>query len=304
MPHVPERIPLPDDSTMNGMRFLRWTPQAEWIRIGDMGTQTVELHGECFGDQEKPAVVVLHGMLGSGRNWTTMAKRLGDQFAVWSVDLRNHGASPHAVEMSYSVMAADLAAFLDRVGLGPAILIGHSMGGKVAMRLAVEQPQRLRGLVVVDISPKAYAPRWEREFTVLRALELNTLRSRAEAEKRLEADIPDWAFRKFLTTNLVRDTETQRFRWTVNLETLQAALPRLFEKGIPDDARYEGPVLFLRGGRSRFIDPNDLDLIRSHFPRACLESVGEAGHNVHFDTPDAFAEVLLRWKHRELDFAG
>ncbi|MCC5808015.1 MAG: alpha/beta fold hydrolase [Opitutales bacterium] len=260
-----------------------------------MTTKAVKLHAECYGDPALAPLVVLHGMLGSGRNWASMAKRLGDRFAVWAVDLRNHGASPHAAEMGYPAMAADLAAFLDRNDLCDPVLIGHSMGGKTAMRFAVGAPERVRGLVVVDIAPKPYAPRWEKEFAALRALDLGTLRSRSEAEARLEPAIPDWAFRKFLTTNLVRDAETKAFRWAVNLDGLHAALPRLFEKGLGDDERYGGPALFVRGGRSRFVEPGDFGVIRRHFPRARLETVEDAGHNVHFDAPDAFAERLCGW---------
>ncbi len=260
-----------------------------------MKTQPVNLRAECYGDAALPPLIVLHGMLGSGRNWASMAKRLGDRFAVWAVDLRNHGASPHAADMSYPAMAADLGAFLEREGIAKPVLAGHSMGGKAAMRFAVDAPERVRGLAVVDIAPKPYAPRWEKEFAALRALDLATLRSRSEAEARLEPAIPDWAFRKFLTTNLVRDPETKAFRWAVNLEGLHAALPQLFQKGLGEGERYDGPVLFLRGGRSRFVDPGDIAVIQRHFPRARLETVEGAGHNVHFDAPDAFAERLLGW---------
>ena len=265
-----------------------------------MKPQPVKLHAQCYGDAALPPLVVLHGLLGSGRNWASMAKRLGDRFAVWAVDLRNHGASPHAADMGYPAMAADLAAFLDREGIRDPVLVGHSMGGKAAMRFAVDAPERVRGLVVVDIAPKPYAARWEKEFAALRALDLGSLRSRSEAEARLEPAIPDWAFRKFLTTNLIRDPETKAFEWTVNLGGLQAALPQLFQKGIGEGESYAGPTLLVRGGCSRFVDAEDIKEMRRHFPRARLETVEGAGHNVHFDAPDAFAERLLTWFSKEI----
>lgn len=257
--------------------------------------EIVPLQADLLGDSHQPALVVLHGMLGSRRNWATMAKRLAGHFAVWAVDLRNHGSSPHHATMNYPAMAGDLGAFLAREGIRHPILVGHSMGGKVAMRYAVDHGSEVAGLVVVDISPKPYPPRWEHEFAALRRLDLARLTSRAEAEEGLATDIPDWAFRKFLTTNLVRDPQTKGFRWAVNLDALQAALPELFRKGIDPTEGFSGPTLFLRGARSRFISPDDLGLIQGHFPHAALETVADAGHNVHFDQPDAFADALLRW---------
>lgn len=251
-----------------------------------------------LGDRDRPALVVLHGMLGSRRNWASMARHLSAHFAVWTLDLRNHGASGHSSEMSYPVMASDLAAFLARERIRQPLLMGHSMGGKVAMRYAVDHPESVAGLIVVDISPKPYPPRWEHEFAALRALDLRTLTSRGDAEERLAADIPDWAFRKFLTTNLARDPESKAFVWAVNLEALQAALPQLFREGVSPPNRFGGPTLFVRGGRSRFVSAEDFPRIREIFPHAVLETIAEAGHNVHFDRPEAFAECVLSWMRR------
>lgn len=260
--------------------------------------ETIPLHAELLGDRDRPALVVMHGMLGSRRNWASMARQLSEYFAVWTLDLRNHGASGHSPEMSYPVMARDLGAFLAREAISQPLLMGHSMGGKVAMRYTVDHPESVAGLVVVDISPKAYPPRWEHEFAVLRALDLTTLASRGEAEERLASDIPDWAFRKFLTTNLVRDPASKAFVWAVNLEALQAALPQLFREGVCPPDRFAGPTLFVRGGRSRFVSADDFPRIREIFPHAVLETIAEAGHNVHFDRPEAFAECLKGWMER------
>lgn len=260
--------------------------------------EIIPLHAELSGDREGPALVVMHGMLGSRRNWASMARQLSAHFAVWTLDLRNHGASGHSSEMNYPVMARDLEAFLARERIRHPLLMGHSMGGKVAMRYAVDHPESVAGLVVVDISPKAYPPRWEHEFTALRALDLSAITSRGDAEERLAVDIPDWAFRKFLTTNLVRDPESKAFVWAVNLDALQAALPQLFREGVCPPDRFAGPTLFVRGGRSRFVSADDFPRIREIFPHAVLETIADAGHNVHFDHPEAFAECLLSWMRR------
>ncbi len=261
-----------------------------------VNSEPVKLHAVLTSDQKgRPPLVILHGMLGSSRNWTTMARCLSEHFEVWTVDLRNHGTSPHATAMTYPAMAADLAAFLDREQLEKPVLAGHSMGGKVAMRFAVESPDRISGLVVVDIAPKTYAPRWDHELAILQAIDLGSLNSRAEAEERLKVDIADWAFRKFLLTNLVRDSGNKGFRWAINLDVIRGALPELFLKGIDSEASYHGPTLFLRGERSRFVQDRDLDSIQEHFPKARVETIAKAGHNVHFDQPEAFAEQLLKW---------
>ena len=258
-----------------------------------LGMESVSLaHRDLGGRADRPVLVPLHGLLGSARNWQGTGRRLAEHFRVLVPDLRNHGESPHHPDNSYPTMAADVLAWLDQQGLEAVHLVGHSMGGKVAMYLACHYPERVRSLTVVDISPRAYPPRWQREFAVMRALPVAGLASRAAAEAALEPDIRDWAFRKFLVSNLER-LDAGGFRWIVNLDILEAALPDLFQQVPKDGQRYDGPVLFLRGARSRFLEPGDIDLIRRFFPRAELEAVEDAGHNVHFDQPEAFVAALL-----------
>ncbi|MEX0331676.1 MAG: alpha/beta fold hydrolase [Puniceicoccaceae bacterium] len=255
--------------------------------------QTVELkHRFLGGEADQSALVLLHGLLGSARNWQTAGRALADSHRVFVPDLRNHGESQHAQEMDYSNLAADVLAWMDREGIGKANIVGHSMGGKVAMYLACRYKERFSSLTVVDIACRAYPPRWEKEFAVMQAMPVKSFSRRLEAEEWLEKDIRDWAFRKFLVSNLDRDPEGG-FRWIVNLDILEAALPNLFRQVPSDDQSWEGPVLFLRGEQSRFFLDEDLAMARRFFPAATLQTIADAGHNVHFDQPAAFVKAVL-----------
>ncbi len=238
-------------------------------------------------------MVILHGLLGSSRNWAGLLKTLGKDLACHALDLRNHGQSPHAASMDYGELVADVRAYLDKAGLERVALVGHSLGGKVAMALACASPERVSHLLVVDIAPKPYPPRWEKEFAAMRALPVAEMKSRAEAEAALEPAVSDWAFRKFLLTNLGR-REGGGFEWTVNLPLLEASLPALFEHPLAAEDHYAGPTLFLRGEHSRFVRDEDVARIEAHFPQATLETIAGAGHNVHFDQPAAFEKALRR----------
>lgn len=222
-----------------------------------------------------------------------MLKLLAPTYACHALDLRNHGDSPHADSMAYGAQAADVLSYLDTAGIRECVLVGHSMGGKVAMAVAARAPERISHLVVVDIAPKAYAPRWAAEFAAMRALPLETLSSRAEAEAALEPAVPDWAFRKFLLSNSVRRPEGG-FAWKVNLPVLEASLPEIFAHSLAAEDRFEGPTLFLRGERSSYVADEDIAAILRSFPHGELKTVEGAGHNVHFDQPDAFVEALDR----------
>ncbi len=244
-----------------------------------------------LGGAGRPELVILHGMLGSSRNWLTAGADLASAYHVRAVDLRNHGASPHAEEMDYGAMAADVLAWLDAQAVGPAVLLGHSMGGKVAMLLACRHPGRVERLVVVDVAPRDYAEdRWRREFAALNRIDLARLRSRAEAEKLLEPEIPDWGLRKFLTTNLVHVGD--RWRWTVNLPALMAALPGLLANPLGPGDRFAAPALFLAGGNSEYVQPGDWPEIIRHFPAARLEIIAGSGHNPHLEAREAFVRAV------------
>jgi esterase len=253
----------------------------------------VTLFHRDLGGTGKPPLVVLHGMLGSSRNWQTVGRELAARYHVLALDLRNHGGSPHAGEMTYETMLADVVGWLDRQGLQQATFVGHSMGGKVAMLLACRHPGRVARLVVVDIAPKDYSwPEHRLEFAAMNELDLATLRSRAEAETRFAPGVPGWAMRKFLLTNLERDM-AGRWRWVVNLPVLTAALPALETNPLAAEDRFAGPVLFIVGGKSRYVRSDDWPTMTGHFPAAKLATITDSGHNPHMEAREAFVRLVL-----------
>jgi pimeloyl-ACP methyl ester carboxylesterase len=253
----------------------------------------VKLFHRELGGAGKPPLILLHGMLGSSRNWQTTGADLAGSFHVFALDLRNHGRSPHADSMTYEEMLGDVLAWLDAQGIDRATLVGHSMGGKVAMLLACRHPPRVERLVVVDIAPKNYFwPAHRQSFAAMNELNLADLRSRAEAEMRFEARVPSWPMRKFLTTNLDRREDGTWF-WQINLPVLTAALPALERNPLAADDRFAGPVLFLSGENSTYIEPADHATIRAHFPAADIRAIAGAGHNPHMETRAEFVAAVL-----------
>jgi pimeloyl-ACP methyl ester carboxylesterase len=231
-------------------------------------------------------------MLGSTRNWTTVGQELSAGRRVFALDLRNHGMSPHADSMTYEEMARDVARWLDAQGLPQAELLGHSMGGKVAMVLACRQPARVSRLVVVDIAPRDYHwPAHKSEFAAMTELDLGDLRSRAEAEMRMEGRVTGWAMRKFIATNLER-APGGGWRWQVNLPVLASSLRELERNPLASSDRYAGPALFIAGARSAYAVADDRAAILRHFPRARIEVLPGSGHNPHIDARGAFVAVL------------
>ena len=238
-----------------------------------------------------PPLLFLHGFLGSGRNWKGIARALSDRFTCLLVDLRNHGASPWAEPMTYEAMAADVAALLEAEGLEEATVLGHSMGGKAAMTLALEGEPRLRALIVVDIAPVPYRRRLEPLLDALLAVDLARFRSRAEVDAALRPAIPEDPFRGFLLQNLERGPEG--LRWRCNLPVLRRWLPAI--TGFPpalEGRRWEGPVLFLRGERSDYVEARHLPRIRALFPRARIVTLEGAGHWPQAERPEETRRAL------------
>jgi pimeloyl-ACP methyl ester carboxylesterase len=253
----------------------------------------VDLHHRDLGGAGQPPLVLLHGMLGSSRNWQTTGADLAARHHVLALDLRNHGRSPHTEEMTYAAMADDVLGWLDAQALGRVTLVGHSMGGKVAMLLACREPERIERLVIVDIAPRNYFwPAHRASFAAMNELDLADLKSRAEAELRFEARVPSFGTRKFLATNLDR-TADGRWAWQINLPVLTAALPHLESNPLRPDDRFDGAVRFLAGEKSTYIEPDDHAEIRRHFPRAEIRVMAGAGHSPHMETREAFVAAVL-----------
>ena len=252
----------------------------------------MKLFDRDLGGAGKPPLIILHGLLGSSRNWRTAGADLAACFHVHALDLRNHGQSPHAAEHSFELMAADILDWLDDRRMARAHILGHSLGGKVAMQIACRAQGRVAGLCVVDIAPRPYAVD-SRAFAALTRLDLKGLVSRRTADERLAGDIPDRGMRQFLLTNLVR-TETGGLAWQANLPVLESSLAGMRKSSLAAQDRFDGTTLFIAGGKSAFVREEDFPLIRRHFPRARIEVMASAGHYPHVGDRKGFVGVVSR----------
>lgn len=251
---------------------------------------TVELHYTSLG--EGPPLVILHGLYGAGTNWNSHAKWLSERFRVILVDLRNHGRSPHHPDMSYPAQAADVLALLDRLDIDQALLLGHSMGGKAAMVLALQHPQRVRALIAADIAPVSYRDRdhgHARIIDALRRLPLDRVGSREEADRLLSADIAAASVRQFLLTNLQR--QGGGYVWRIPLDILADQLP-LIQDFPPLEGRFPGPALFIHGAESDYLTEAEIPAVRARFPAAHIVAVAGAGHWLHVERPAEFSAQL------------
>ena len=248
----------------------------------------MQLHFEASG--EGPPLVILHGLFGSLDNWRPVSRKLSERFRVLAVDQRNHGRSAHSFEMDYPIMAGDLVELLDQQGLSRAFVLGHSMGGKVAMCLALLHPELVKSLIVVDIAPGSAPPRHRRIIAGMRALDLSAFESRQQMEAALAPAVPDSTTRQFLLKNISR-TPSDGFRWKIGLEEIDRNYSRLLE-GVASVEPFRGPTLFLRGDSSDYLTPADLEPIHSLFPLARLETVVRSGHLVHVENPNAFLAAV------------
>ncbi len=248
---------------------------------------TLELAYSETGDG--PLLVILHGLFGSSRNWASVAGRLGETHRVFTPDLRNRGASPWAETMDYGEMADDVRAFLVRHGLAGAAVMGHSMDGRTAMRLALEHERNVGWLIVVDIAPVAYAHTHRPMVEAMLAVDLAAAGRRADVDEQLQAAIPEAALRGFLLHNLV--SEDGRLKWRINLAALAANMDTLI--GYPEDLgghAYGGPAHFIAGAASDYVQEAHHTRIRELFPKAVIDSIPGAGHWVHAEHPATFVE--------------
>jgi len=239
-------------------------------------------------------VVILHGLFDSARNWHSIAVRLSERYRVCVLDLRNHGASGWADVMDYEELAADVANFMGSHDVGNASVIGHGMGGKTAMVLALMKPERVSALAVLDIAPVTYSHDHFALVEALRELPLAKIRSRREADQALGENVPEMGVRQFLLQNLV--VREGRFSWRINLDALFAGMEDL--TGFPvslSECCYDGDSLFLYGGKSDYVQAEHHGIIRKLFPDARLECVDSAGHRLHAEQPEAVTSRLMRF---------
>ena len=257
-----------------------------------------------------PRVVFVHGLFGQGKNWTTIARGLSDRHRVTLLDLPNHGHSPWTDRVDYLDMAELVATELEHLG-EPVTLVGHSMGGKVAMQLALRRPELLRALVVVDVAPVSYPPTGGRTddpdeeaspfaayIEAMRAMDLDAVQTRDDADAALRTAVPSRMVRSFLLQSLVREGSGTDggWRWRLNLELLERDLGEL--RGFPDPppgASFDGPVLWIAGANSTYVLPGDRPHMDALFPTTRLVRIKNAGHWVHSEQPEIFLETLRRF---------
>ncbi len=246
----------------------------------------MQLHYQTLG-QGQP-LILLHGLFGSGDNWGTVAKHLSQHYQVISVDLRNHGRSPHSASQNYSNMADDLLELCDALSLERIHLLGHSLGGKVAMQFATDHPDRLEKLIVADMAMRAYADAHTHLIDAMMGIDLTTLQSRHEVDKALNNIIPQAMVRQFLLMNLVKSDSN--LAWRINLPALKTNYPSL-QQAVCENAHYEKPCLFIRGEHSDYVQDVDTEHIKTNFTNAQFASL-PTGHWVHAEQPQAFIEMV------------
>jgi len=240
------------------------------------------------GQSSTPPLIIAHGLYGSARNWGVIARRLADRRKVVAVDMRNHGDSPHLPTQSYADMAADLAEVIESIG-APVDLLGHSMGGKAAMQLALTRPDLIRRLIVADIAPVAYTHDQTRHVQAMAGLDLGRITTRAEADAALAERVDDPALRAFFLQSL--DLRHKPPHWKLNLPVLAAEMPGIV--GWPGtEGRFDSPALFLTGADSTYVRPEHRETIRGLFPKARFARIPGAGHWLHAEKPREFEETV------------
>ncbi len=235
-----------------------------------------------FGDEKSPPVMIVHGLFGSGRNWGVIAKRLSDQFFVITVDLRNHGDSPWLDTHNYHVMADDLVEVINSLNIKPNI-IGHSMGGKAAMVLALKRPNLVRNLIIADIAPVKYEHDQSQFIEAMQKVDLSKVEKRSDATLALSKFVEDKSLQNFFTQSL----DIKAKRWKLNLKVLRSEMSEILS--FPKiESEFSGHSLFLKGEKSDYIKLEHRKLIKTLFTKARFATFKEAGHWLHAEKPREF----------------
>lgn len=237
-------------------------------------------------------LLILHGLFGSSDNWMGISKNLAESFQVFTIDLRNHGKSFHHSDFSYGAMSNDIFKFIEEKGLSNISILGHSMGGKVSMKLAVDHAELIKRLIVVDIAPKYYPVHHEKIIHGLKSIPISSISSRSEADQQLSSYILEPGVRQFLLKNLHRSGNG--FDWKMNLDIISDNIEKVGES-LNDNEVFSGDTLFIRGDKSNYILDSDSNMINEHFPNNEVVTISNAGHWVHAENPGEFVEVVYEF---------
>lgn len=250
----------------------------------------MDLNFKALG--QGPPLIILHGLFGMLDNWQTLAKQFAEHYSVYIIDQRNHGRSPHVEEISYPLMAADLHAFMEKQWIYEAHIMGHSMGGKTAMQFALDFPDMVDKLIVVDMYPGPNSGGHQTIFEAMFALDLLNTPDRKTADAQLSERISEWGTRQFLLKNLSRDKASGGYRWKMNLEVLHRHYEDILA-AVGGEEAFEGPSLFIGGSRSDYRLNEHWSEIEELFPQAQLQMVEGAGHWVHADAPRELHQLVI-----------
>lgn len=253
---------------------------------------SMQLNFKTYGIGGKP-LIILHGLLGSLDNWNTLSKKFAAHYQVYIIDQRNHGHSPHSKAFNYEIMANDLLEFCHWQNLEKIHLLGHSMGGKTAMLFAHLYPEIIDKLIIADIAPVKYKPGHNEIFAALQSVELSAISSREEAEEQLAKTIKEYSVKQFLMKGLTRG-ENNEFEWRFNIPSLVANYNAILDT-FPLKLPYYGSVLFIRGGKSDYINKENLQVIATYFPNYEITTIEGAGHWLHAEKPKEFVEICLNF---------
>lgn len=255
----------------------------------------MKLHYRALLNLEtKRHVIVLHGLFAASDNLLRLGKELAESFNVYLVDLRNHGESPHSSDMNYMLMAQDVIELMDSLSLESCAIVGHSMGGKVAMQLALNFPERIERIIVADIAPVNYEPRHEQIIQGLESLDESPPSSRADADKALARFVDDASVRQFLIKNLRKSSaQPGVLTWRFNLQAIVAHYSAIL--GAPSGVSYLKPTLFIAGELSDYITPAYRDTTLELFPKAAVKIIQGASHWLHAQKPDVFNALCARF---------
>jgi pimeloyl-ACP methyl ester carboxylesterase len=250
----------------------------------------MKLNYKKYGEGEN-TLIILHGLFGSLDNWQSLGKKFGEHFTTYIVDQRNHGKSPHLDSHNYQDMANDLDELLDDINVEYAFIIGHSMGGKTAMQFSIEQPHRVRKLIIVDIAPKYYAPHHQDIISALESIDFNVEKDRKQVQEKIAQKINNPGIIQFLMKGLTWVTKEQ-LGWKFNLKVLSAQIENIGEK-LTGHAYFTNPTLFIKGEKSDYITEDDIDIIEDAFPMASHVTIGNAGHWLHAENPNQFFDEVI-----------